>query len=48
MSTSVVLCFLVFDMVVSFCVVHLRDGSNRIPRYVYGSFCVRTGIFWFL
>ena len=34
---------LVFCSVVSFCLVHLRDGINWMLRYAYGSFCVRVG-----
>jgi hypothetical protein len=38
-------CFvsLKFALVISFCMAHFRDRIGRIPRYVYGSFCERTG-----
>ena len=36
-------CCLAFWSVVSFWMFHFRDGISWIPRYAYGSFCVRVG-----
>ena len=42
------LCYLAFWSVISFYRFHLRDGISWMPRYVYGSFCVRVGRFFAL
>ena len=45
---SSLLCCLVFWRVISLCMFHLREGISWMPRYVYGSFCVRVGKFFVL
>ena len=37
------LCFLAFSMVMFFGMFHFSEGTRFMPRYVYGSFCVRVG-----
>ena len=44
----VVLLILDFCCGDSFWITHLRDGTRRMPKYVYGSFCERKGNCWFL
>ena len=41
-SSEAVVYYLVFAKVILFVMAHLRDGTNCIPRYMYGSFCERT------
>ena len=36
-------CCLAFCSVVSFYIFYLRDEISWMPRYAYGSFCVRMG-----
>jgi hypothetical protein len=38
-SNKVMLCFIIFAIVISFCTVHFRDENSCIPRYMYDSFC---------
>ena len=40
---SNLLCFLAFSMVMFFWMFHFNEGTRFIPRYAYGSFCVRDG-----
>ena len=37
------LCFLAFSRVLFLWMFHFREGTRWMPRYVYGSFCVRIG-----
>ena len=37
------LCCLAFSMVKFFWMFHFNEGTKLIPRYVYGSLCVRVG-----
>lgn len=42
-AISILLCFFAFVMVISFWMFHFKEGTGWMPRYVYGSFCVRVG-----
>ena len=40
--------FVSFLVVMCVCILHFKEGTKCMPRYVYGSFWCRTGIGWFL
>ena len=42
-SSKAMLRFLIFAIVISFCMAHFRDETSRILRYVYGLFYKRMG-----
>ena len=49
--SKAMLYFYIFTIVMSFCMVHFRDRTSLIPKYVYGLFCERMGsclylVFW--
>ena len=42
-SNKAMLCFLNFDVVISFYTARFMDGISSILRYVHGLFCERMG-----